>query len=117
MTSEFPVPDDNSTLADLDVRLTAVPIEEVANPAEIEPHLLDYLRREGFPPDKNTLSFIKAARIEDVTYWIWRFVSDGDACYATAAQKPDGSTGVGCDTDHWQLTPDQYIFGDYHECF
>ncbi|MGI9235256.1 MAG: hypothetical protein ACR2RD_16610 [Woeseiaceae bacterium] len=117
MSVNFPVPEDNADLAKLDIHLPSVPSEEVSGPAEIEPYLLEYLKREGFPPNNGEIDFIKIVRIEGVIYWIWRFDSDGDSCYATATQKSDGSTGVGCDTDYWDLTPDQYIFGDYHECF
>jgi len=114
---DIPGPNDNAELANLDIQLPLVSSDEVSGPSEIEPYLLDYLKREGFPPDKGILSFVKIARIEDVTYWIWRFESDGESCYATATQDADGSTGVGCSTDYWNLTADQYIFGDYHGCF
>ena len=117
MKTDIPIPDDNAELADLDIRLARVPPDDVADPSEIEPYLLDYLQREDFSPDGGVLEFLKIAKIDDVVYWIWRFDSDGESCYATATQDPDGETGVGCGVDHWQLTPDQYIFGDFHKCF
>ena len=117
MNAEITIPDSNEELATLDIQLPVVSSDEVSGPNEIEPYLLDYLKREGFPPDCGKLDFIKTVRIKETTYWIWRFKSDGESCYATATQESDGSTGVGCSTDHWNLTPDQYVFGDYHGCF
>jgi hypothetical protein len=115
--TDFPIPDDNAGLAKLNIQLPHVPLDEVSAPSEIEPYLIEYLKRESFTPDQGILKFIKIVRIEEVVYWIWRFDSDGEPCYATATQKPDGTTGVGCAADYWNLTPDQYIFGDFHECF
>ena len=117
MKTDFPIPDDTADLANLDIQLPSVSSDDVSDPSEIEPYLLDYLKREGFPPDNRNLNFIKIAKIKDTIYWIWRFDSDGESCYATATQKPDGTTGIGCEADFWNLTPDQYIFGDFHECF
>ena len=110
-------PDNNADLAHLDIELPHVSFEDVSEPKEIEPYLLEYLRVEGFEPDVDSLEFIRTAEIGGTTYWIWRFLSDGDSCYGTATQTRDGSTGLGCAQDHWKLTPEQYIFGDYHGCF
>lgn len=116
MLSYDEMPEDNAELANIEIDFPHVPFSEVSEPNEIEPYLVDYLKVEGFPPD-GKVQFIRTALVEDTVYWIWVLSSGGEKVYATATQDRDGNTGLGCDTDYYGLTPEQYILGDYHECF
>lgn len=110
------MPEDNKELSKIAIDFPHVTFDEVSAPEVIEPHLLDYLKREGYSPD-GELKFLRTAKVEDTVYWIWNFISDGEKTYATATQDKNGDTSLGCDTDCYGLTPEQYILGDYHECF
>ncbi len=110
------MPERNEDLATIEIDFDHVSFDRVSEPNEIEPYLLEYLDREGFTPD-NGLKFLRTAQVEETVYWIWEFTTDGEKSYATATQNKDGSTSVGCDTDYYSLTPEQYILGDYHNCF
>lgn len=116
MLSYEEMPEDNEELAKIEVDFPHVSFKEVSEPKVIEPHLLDYLKREGYKPD-GELQFLRTAQVEDIVYWIWVFTSQGEKTYATATQDEEGNTSVGCDTDYYSLTPEQYILGDFHDCF
>ena len=110
------MPEDNAELTKIQIDFPQVPFSKVSEPSEIEPHLLDYFNREDYTPDGN-LTFLRTAQVEDTVYWIWEFISDGDKSFATATQDKEGNGCLGCDTDYYGLTPEQYILGDYHNCF
>ena len=116
MLSNDEIPENNAELAKIKIEFPHVPFSEISEPNEIEPYLLDYLEVEGFPPD-GEVKFIRTALVEETVYWIWEFYSDGEKIYATATQDKYGNTGLGCDADYYGLTPEQYILGDYYECF
>ena len=115
LTSEE-MPERNEDLAKVEIEFDHVSFDLVSEPKEIEPYLIEYLEREGFTPDDN-LRFLRTAQVEEKVYWIWEFTSDGEKAYATATQDKNGGTSVGCDTDYYGLTPEQFILGDYHNCF
>jgi hypothetical protein len=108
------LPDDNSKLSELSITLPCVPfrIETVQN---YEDQLLRYLEAEGYVPD-NGLSFLRTARIDSTTYFIWSFESCGQSCYATVAEGPGGAS-LGCAENSWRLTPEQYVVGDFFHRF
>jgi hypothetical protein len=110
------MPEDNEELSKIEIGFPHASLGEVAEPKEIEPHLLDYLKIEDYEPD-GKLQFIRTALVNETVYWIWEFTSSGEKIYATATQNEQGDTSLGCDTDYYGLTPEQYILGDYHECF
>lgn len=110
------MPEDNSDLSKISIDFPHVSFDDVSEPKEIEPYLLDYLKIEGYSPDGD-LTFLRTALVEETVYWIWEFISQGEKTYATATQDTNGDTSLGCDTDLYNLTPEQYILGDYHECF
>ena len=109
------MPDDNVELAKIAVEFPHVPLSEVSDPKEIEPYLIDYLKREGYTADA-PLQFLRTALVENTVYWIWGFSTDGENAYAVATQDADGHTSVGCDTNDFGLTPEQYMLADYHKC-
>jgi hypothetical protein len=110
------MPEDNKDLAKIEIDFEHVSFDKVSEPTEIEPYLLDYLNREGYSPD-TSVSFVRTAQVADITYWIWEYLSDGEKTYATATQDKNGDTSLGCDTDYYDLTPEQYMLGDFHNCF
>lgn len=110
------MPENNEDLAKIEIDFPHVPLQKIADPKEIEPYLLDYLEREDFAPD-GALKFLRTAQVEEVVCWIWEFYSQGEKSYATASQDKNGDTGLGCGTDYYKLTPEQYILADYHQCF
>ena len=109
------MPDDNSELANIEIDFPEASFNDVSEPSVIEPYLLDYLKREGYKPD-GELKFIRTAVVEDTVYWIWSFFTDGEYAYATATQDKNDNTGLGCDTNDYGLSPEQYIWADYHNC-
>ena len=111
------LPEDNAKLAKVEVSFPTIPLSQVSPPSDIEPHLRDYLSVEGFALEKGTLQFLRIALVHDTVYWIWQFLSDGEKCYATATQDADDETCLGCGVDYHGLSPEQYILGDYYDCF
>ena len=63
------------------------------------------------------LSFVRTADVEGTKYWIWSFTEpDGESAYATVAVSSSGST-LGYDANTYDLSPEQFILGDYHQVF
>ena len=116
MISYDEMPDDNEELKNIDIDFPHVSLTEISKPEEIEPQLLEYLELEEYVPD-GELKFIRTAKVENTVYWIWEFESAGEKIYATASQDENGNTSIGCDEDYYGLTPEQFILGDYHDCF
>ena len=110
------LPERNEDLAKVDIEFPFAE-DDVSDPEEILPHLLDYLVLEDFSPEEGSLTFLRTAVVESTLYWIWAFTSDGEKCYATATQSNDGGTDLGCEVDYYGLTPEQFILGDYRDCF
>ena len=94
MLTREDMPDDNAKLAAIPVELPSVPSEKVVSPDRIVPDLLDYLRREGFPPDSG-LWFLRNALVGRTLYLIWAFESGGEPGYATASGARPGVDGPG----------------------
>ena len=115
MLSLEEMPDNNEDLAKIDVDFPPIPDADTVDPDSFSPQLLDYLELEEFTPD-GELTFLRTALVETTSYWIWEFTSDGEKAYVTFAKDDHGSC-VGCETDYYSLTPEQYMLGDYHNCF
>lgn len=114
MLTRDQMPDDNAKLAAIPVDLPSLPDDRLPSPSGTAPDLLDYLRREGFPPDGG-LRFLRNARVGRTVYLIWAFESDGEPAYATASVC-DREWTLGGGANPWGLTPEQYILADYHDC-
>ena len=115
MISYDEMPEDNSELSKIKVEFPVVPIEDIPKPQEFENDLLEYLEAEDYQPD-DKMEFLRTAKVENTIYWIWKFKSLGDEVYATVAMDKNGIT-IGCEENHYNLTPEQYILGGYHNCF
>ena len=59
-----------------------------------------------------TDTLVKRATIK-TTEEAWDIVE----CYVTATVSPDGSTSIGYEENHYGLSPEQFILGDYHNVF
>ena len=82
--------------------------------------ILKYVRMESGDDTlrASNLQFIRTTRMKDTDYWVWRFEEqDGTEAYVTVSRRPDGSTCVGYNTNDFSLTPEQFVYGDYHEVF
>ena len=108
------MPDDNADLAGIPITLPEVALSGIADPNSFVDDMMEYLEIEDFEPDGD-LHFLRTANVKGTLYYIWRFQSSGDDCYATVAIV-DGSSCVGCSENRWQLTPEQFIMADYHNC-
>jgi hypothetical protein len=114
------MPDDNRDLASLEVVLAALPDDAAAScPVGIE-DLLRYLADE-VPADltPSDLTFRRTAVIGDRSYWVWSFVEPdgGSPAYATVSIGPAGAATLSYETDHYGLSPEQYVLGDHHQVF
>ncbi len=115
MISFEEMPEDNEDLAKININFLPVPESKSIDPNMFIRHMLEYLELEGFKPD-DELQFLRSALVEGTAYWIWKFTSDNEKCYATV-EKDENTTCYGCDTDYYGLTPEQFILGTYHQCF
>ena len=116
MISYDEMPENNEDLKKINIDFPHVSLTEISKPDEIEPQLLEYLELEGYIPD-GELTFLRTAKVESTIYWVWEFISDGEKIYATASEDKNGNASIGCDEDYYGLTPEQFILGDYHDCF
>ena len=115
------MPDDNAKLVDL---IIDFPVLQ-SNSAEACPvsmsDIINYLHEESLDGETiqaSQLFFLRTAQVAEKRYWIWSFQeSDGSACYVTATVSPDGSTSIGYEENHYGLSPEQFILGDYHNVF
>jgi hypothetical protein len=83
--------------------------------------ILDYLNEESSDGDgiqAGQLNFLRTALVAEKRYWIWSFQdSDGSDCFVTASWSPNGNAEIGYDENDYDLTPEQFMLGDYHDVF
>lgn len=116
------MPGDNADLAAVQVDFDRLsPDSPEACPVAMT-DLLDYLAREVRDGEQLTatdLTFLRTAQVETTEYWVWQFKEpgpDGDDAYATVSRSGNQAT-LGCDTNYYGLSPEQFILGDYHQVF
>jgi hypothetical protein len=109
------MPGDNADLANIPVELPAAPSRSLKAPETFLDDITEYLELEGFVPDA-ALRFLRTALVEKTVYYIWSFESGGDPCFVTVSIGRDGSRCIGCNDNHWGLSPEQFIMADYHNC-
>lgn len=86
-----------------------------------EQELLAYLAIEV--PDGELLTgadlnFVRTSQVAESRYWLWRFNEPrGDDAFLTVSQGPEGATTTGYSDNYLNLSPEQFILGDFHECF
>lgn len=121
MLSYDEMPEDNEELAKIKVEFPYLSDNSAKSCPESMKEILDYLHMES--PDEDDieasdLKFIRTAKVENHEYWIWKFYeADGEECYVTVSKRPDDGTTIGYDDNFLNLTPEQYILGDYHGVF
>src|SRR5581483_10624713 len=107
------MPDDNAKLATIPVELPYGPAG-VTPPEKIEPHLWEYLQREGLTPD-GELRFLRTAVFERTLYWVWAFETDGEPAFAVASTH-NRQSGLCADVNSWGLSPEQFVLAVHHDC-
>src|SRR5262249_24745249 len=115
MLSRDEMPDDNAKLAKIKVAFPHVPLKGIAAPTSFLKRISKYLEIESYEPD-GELKFLRTDKVEKKLYYIWSFESRSDPCFVTVAIGPGREECIGCNENHWGLTPEQFILADYHEC-
>jgi len=115
------MPEDNADLARLQLdfpRLQPDTVETCPIPLS---EIVEYLRMESSDAEavnESQVRFLRTALVGDHMYWIWSFrESDGADCFVTVSASPDGATCTGYEENYYQLTPEQFMLGDYYNVF
>lgn len=115
------MPEDNADLATVEVDFARLPGDSPASCPVPMNEVLEYLAMEvpdGASLQADGLEFVRTARVEDTDYWIWSFSEpDGQPAYVTVFVNADGTTTVGYEANEYELRPEQFILGDYHQVF
>ena len=114
------MPEDNADLAFIKIDFPRLsPDSSDACPASVD-SILEYLTIESLDEVINEaqLKFLQTALVEDHQYWIWEFIeSEGKKRFVTVSLSPTGNHSIGYAEDYYNLTPEQFILGDYHKVF
>lgn len=116
------MPDDNADLADVNVTFPRLVRDSPESCPTSMKQILGYLAREvpgGRSLSGADLEFLRTADVEGTAYWIWRFSepTGGDEAFVVTSVKPDGTVTITYDTNHYDLSPEQFILGDYYNVF
>ena len=115
------MPEDNSELANLDVGFQELDVNTPASCPVSLAAVVEYLRTESPDGDalqESDLRFLRTALVSNHHYWIWSFEeSDGSSCFATVSASPNGDTCTGYEENYYNLTPEQFMLGDFHQVF
>jgi hypothetical protein len=90
--------------------------DSAASDPKVLAWIADYLALETADGEyiEGNLQYIRSATIDDAHYSIWEYhESDGTKCFVTLSDGPNGAV-LGM-RDAWKFTPEQYIYGDFHE--
>lgn len=115
------MPDDNADLARLEVDFDRLEPDTAGSCPVADDELLAYLSNEG-PGGSlslDDLRFLRTALVGANHYWIWSFSdpTDGSAAFLTVSLSLDGKTTVGYEENYYNLTPEQFMLGDYYMVF
>jgi hypothetical protein len=115
------MPEDNADLANIEVEFPHLqPNTPESCPVPLR-DVLEYLRAES--PDAESveasqLQFLRTALVADQQYWIWAFrESDGSDCFVTVSLSPGGTACTGYEENYYNLNPEQFMLGDFHQVF
>jgi len=115
------MPDDNADLAGLEVDFDRLEPDTAESCPLAEEGILEYLSDEvpGGSLSLEDLRFLRTAQVGANRCWIWSFSdpTDGSPAYLTVSLSPDGQTTVGYEENYYNLTPEQFMLGDYHMVF
>ena len=63
---------------------------------------------------RSRLRFIRTAQVAEANYWLWDYTEgDGEVCYVTLRQNPDGSNLLSLDW-HNGLSHEQFLLAEYY---
>jgi hypothetical protein len=72
---------------------------------------------DGSAVEAQRFKFLRTAKVEAREYWIWSFKeSDASRAYVTVSRSAEG-VEIGYSPDFHDLTPEQFMLGDYHGVF
>lgn len=115
------MPDDNADLARLEVDFDRLEPDTAESCPVAEEMILEYLSDEvpGGGLSVEDLRFLRTALVGATHYWIWSFSdpTDGSAAFLTVSLSIGGQTTVGYEENYYNLTPEQYMLGDYYMVF
>lgn len=116
------MPDDNADLADAEAEFPRLTPDSARGCPVPLADLLRYLADEvpgGDSLTRGDLTFARTARVADAEYWVWRFREpgvQGDQAFATVSRSGSRVT-LGCETNYYGLSPEQFVLGDYYGVF
>lgn len=115
------MPEDNADLVDVVVDFPLLqPNTAESCPLPMDA-ILDYLNDEspdGEEIQAEDLKFVRTALLDEKHYWIWTFQdTEGADCYVTASWSPNGDAEIGYEENEYDLTPEQFMLGDYYDVF
>lgn len=121
MISFDQMPEDNAELAHMEIEFPQLQHNTSEScPISLD-EIVEYLRAESLDGDSVTtdqLQFLRTALVADYRYWIWSFrESDNMDCYVTVSISSDGITCTGYEVNYYNLTPEQFMLGDFHQVF
>ncbi len=115
------MPEDTAELAKLVVEFPRLGVDTPGSCSVSMTEILAYLHLEspdGDEIEEQDLVFLRTAQVAEKAYWIWKFAeSDGVECYVTVLSTSQGETCIGYEENHYDLTPEQYMLGDYYNVF
>lgn len=110
------LPDDWTEFAALEVDFPTLCEEETRRYPEFEEELVEYMQREGEEIDRDSLTFLRSARLNEWRYWIWEVeLPEGDKGYATASEG-SSQQRLSYDQDWNGLTPEQFLLATHFDC-
>ncbi len=115
------MPADNEYLAKMEVVFPYLVPNSAKNCPQTMEEIQAYLRLEDSDLDSvasRDLTFLRTAKVVDRQFWIWKYTeSDGEECYVTVELRTDGTSVLGMDGNSYNLSPEQFILGTYHDVF
>lgn len=116
------MPDDNADLASIAVEFDRLTPDTAESSPLSSTEILRYLADEvpgGEGLSAHDLRFVRSAQIADRSYWIWSFrePDGGSSAYVTVALGQGDQTTLGYETNYYDLSPEQFLLGDYHDVF
>ena len=125
MLSRDELPEDPQEWADITVdlpRLTPDTPDSCPMPMS---ELLEYVDMESSEPgtaNQSSLKFLRTANTDGTRCWIWGYTeSDGEVCYLTYRELPNGSNTRGMSSaspaynGEFKLTPEQYLLAEHYD--
>lgn len=116
------MPEDNADLASIPIDFPRLAEDSPSGCPVPLTKLLAYLGSEVPGGDRlsaSDLVFARTALVSETRYWIWRFnePDGGDPAYVTVSVQLGVAATLGYGNNCYNLSPEQFILGDYHQVF